>query len=364
MNKSKKPSYLRIKDNKMYARITWIDESGKRRDTERRVYSITEARQVYEDIRRTVREDGSKAVDGDRVTFAQLAESYEVAKLKPPKIHQGRKVAGLKSYKTSLGFLKLLKKYFGNRRIKQITFSELEAYKQERLDTPKKSGKPRAIASVHRELSTLRVMFNFARREGWLRISPFERGEGIITTGSEESRTRIMSKDEEIRLLSHCTGRREHLYLIILVAVDTGMRRGEIFTLKWSDIDFQVGAILIKSGNTKTEKARTVGITKRMKEGLLKLQKRTIGEDDELVFPYGNIKHSFGTACKLAEIEGLHFHDLRHTHTTLLIENGFEAKLAQKLTGHTQASTFDRYVNPAAAAARKAAELMDKRNAD
>lgn len=360
MNKSKRPSYLRIKNGKIYARVTWIDENGKRRDTERRVSSRTEAREVYEELRRQVAEHGSKHVDGDRVTLAQLAELYERRKVTPPKIHAGRKVAGLKSYRSALSYLKVIKSHFGNQRIKKISFSDLEDFKQRRLDAPKDNGKPRAIASVNRELGLLRRMFTFARCEGWMTVSPFERGEGLISVANEEKRARILSQDEEARLLSRCVGIREHLHLIVVVAIDTGMRRGELFKLRWSDVDFASGVVRLRVSNTKTEQARHVGITERMKKGLSDLQAQTLSEGEDLIFPYTDVKHSFKTACQLAGIDGLRFHDLRHTNATRLVEGGLETKLVMKLTGHTQQSTFDRYVNPEVATARRAAEIMGK----
>jgi integrase len=127
---------------------------------------------------------------------------------------------------------------------------------------------PRSITSVNRELEQLRAILNFAHREGWILRNPFQAGRAIISKADEEVRERVLTEDEETRLLAAGVGPRAHLKAIIICALDTGMRRGEIFKLKWADVHLQEGIITIRKMTTKTGQARVCGITPRLKEAL------------------------------------------------------------------------------------------------
>jgi integrase len=72
-----------------------------------------------------------------------------------------------------------------------------------------------------------------------------------------------------------------------------------------------------------------------------------------------NVKHGFTTARKLSQIEDLHFHDLRHTGTTRMIQAGLPPMEVMKITGHKQMTTFLRYLNADHQTARRAAEALD-----
>ena len=216
---------------------------------------------------------------------------------------------------------------------------------------------------VNRELSLLRSIFNYARRCGYVTRSPFEQGEGLISLADEVKRDRILTPEEEARLLDQCTGRRKHLRAIIIAAADTALRKGELLALRWSDVDFVEGVINIRMTTTKTRKARTIGITARLWTELDQLRQGREPEPEDYVF--GGIKEckrSFAGACKDAGITGLRFHDLRHTGTTRIVSTGLPSALAMEVTGHTQFATFKRYVNVDTDAARQAAALLDQLN--
>jgi integrase len=181
----------------------------------------------------------------------------------------------------------------------------------------------------------------------------------VIDVSAEMERTRLLTKDEENRLLNSCQGEREitykrkikgvekevtatisvdnpHLKAIITLAIDSGMRRGEIFKLRWQDIDFDNNLIRIVGTHTKTERERIAPLSQRAKDELEKLKKITSGENP---FPFIDIKRSFATAKRLAGIDDLHFHDLRRTAITRWIQQGTPLALAGKLGGHSQLQT-------------------------
>src|SRR5262249_15825948 len=111
--------------------------------------------------------------------------------------------------------------------------STIEDYKAKRLATKTVHGQQRGIASVNRGLEILRKVLNVAVREGWLRINPFHQGDSLISKADEKRRQRILSYEEEERLLAVCTGRCKHLRAIIIFEVDMGPRRGEALKLTW-----------------------------------------------------------------------------------------------------------------------------------
>lgn len=243
------------KENGLWvARSTFIDESGKRRNIKRRGRTKTEAKELLKQVLTQLEDRGEGAFDGDRMIFRDLAQIYEERKLQPAEYHGERKVRGLRSYQTPRGYLRNLANHFSSRRIKNITHSDIEEYKQKRLKTPTPKGKERAIASVNRELELLRAVLRFAVRQGWLSRSPFEMGTPVISKADEVRRERVLTHDEEMRLLAACTGRRAHLRPLLVAALDTAARRGELLKLIWNDIDFVNHLINLRATTTKTQR--------------------------------------------------------------------------------------------------------------
>ena len=149
-----------------------------------------------------------------------------------------------------------------------------------------------------------------------------------------------------------------HLKAVILLAIDSGMRRGEILKLKWKDIDFDNDLITVVGTNTKTERERIAPLTERVKGELRRIREISPGEK---VFPFDNFKRSWNTAKRIAGIDDLHFHDLRRTAITRWQQYGFPLALAGKLAGHTQlATTMKYYTNADAETVREFAEKMNQ----
>jgi integrase len=119
--------------------------------------------------------------------------------------------------------------------------------------------------------------------------------------------------------------------------------------------------ITITAMNSKTEKERAVGMTARLHEELSKLWEDSPKDPNGSVFGVAvTFKRAFAKACELAGVEGFRFHDCRHTATTRLVETkALHTQEAMKITGHTQQTTFARYVNPQDETTRRAAEALD-----
>jgi integrase len=349
-----------IKGN-LYARLQYQDERGKWKEKLKPISDKRTANRVVEEMRRELEVHGQETFNSDKLTFKELAEKYEEVKLIPATYQDGVKVSGKRSIAPVKSALNSLLPYFERKPIRNIKTSDIEGYKQSRLKTITLRGSMMKVATINRELSLLRTMLNFALQNEWIIKNPFILSKGIISISAEVERDRILSFDEEKRLLAVCYGRRVHLKAVLICALDTAMRRGEIFKMKWEDVNFELNKIHIPQTNTKTEDARIVGITPRLRNELESLWEVSSKDKSMLVFGITNtIKTSFTSACKEANILDFRFHDCRHTATTRMIASGSPHTEVMKITGHTQLKTFLRYLNiTSETAARVASNLSD-----
>jgi len=143
--------------------------------------------------------------------------------------------------------------------------------------------------------------------------------------------------------LSNCSG---YLRDIVLVALNTGMRKGEIFNLKWQDVDLDLRMIHVS--DSKNYEARDIPMNDILYKTLKALREKA-EEGQEYVFvnpktgrPY-DLKRSFKTALKRAGIEDFTFHDLRHTFASHLVMNGVDLMTVKELLGHKDIKMTMRY---------------------
>lgn len=359
--KISKDKYIKIINGVYWARVTYIDQTGKRRELKRRAENKSHAKDLARQLLLELEQHGPTSLGSAQMNFSQLADYYEQKYLIEPVYIDNRKIAGLRgAYELKL-LLKPIRGYFGNKKIRSITHGDIESFKLKRLQTPTKEGKQRALASVNRELALLRRTLNIAHKEGWLTKTPFFASDKLISIADEKKRERILTKAEENLLLENCVGQREHLKAIIICALDTGMRAGEIYSLKWKDIDFDQGLITIAALNTKTLQSRQIALTARLKDELLKLIK-TAKNHTDLIFGVITARKAFDTLRKKCNLLDIRFHDLRHTAATRMIQQGLSLQEVGRILGHTQANTTYRYINLTVDTARRAASALDSFN--
>jgi integrase len=361
MPRERKGSIGKRKDRPgLWSRVSYTDETGRHRVLQRKVANRTEGRETLKRLLREIEDDGARIIDGERMTFNELAETYKDHKLKPPVYKGETRVSGMRSWKNQLVTLKPLTDHFGKMRVRSITHADIEKYKIARMQTKTRHGDERSTAGVNRELGLLRAILNYANRQGWIKRNPFNQGESLISQADEHRRERILTREEESRLLAACEGPRAHIRPLLICALDTALRRNEMFKLKWSDVDLIGGIIRVRKTTTKTWEARSIGMTMRLQDELVRLWKNAPPDPDGLVFGIKNtIKRSFATACRLAGVEDFHLHDCRHTATTRMIQAGMAPMEVMKSTGHKQIATFLRYMNTDDQTARRTAEALD-----
>jgi integrase len=350
------------------ARVSYTDEATGKRQSVRRWYALkSDAVDALPDLIATLKTHGARPLKGEILTIADVIDAYEKEHVKAPEIHHGRKVAGLKSWISVKHHCEVLREHFGKKLLRELRPSHLQAYKQHRLKMPTVRGqRQRTIASVNRELETLRAALNHAKREGWLITSPFEKARAVIAKSSEARRFRVLSREEETKLLEACytrsKGKRQcwtHLRPIIIAALDTGARRGELFKLKWADVDFAKREIKLLVSNTKTEQERLVPITSRLLVELERLQDKSGNDPNARVFPYGDIKHAFASVCKEAGVNGFRLHDCRHTTVSRLVAQGVALGEVMRISGHSTMEAFNRYLNLLSDATKRSADALN-----
>jgi hypothetical protein len=214
-----------------WARATYIDpKTGKRHDLQRRGQSKAHARDLLQALLREIDATEGQGPLNERKTFAELCDYFGKHYVKAAEYVDGRKVAGVRSLGTAKGQLNVLRDYFGSCCLRSITHGDVSQFRAARLAQETRTKSQRTIASVNRELSMLRRMLNVAQREGWILRNPFAAGDSLISLADENKRERILTREEEVKLLAACeTSQRAHLKPILICALDTGMRQGEIF---------------------------------------------------------------------------------------------------------------------------------------
>ncbi len=221
-------------DGDLYARVRYVDDKGKQKEKLKKATNVTHAKKL---VRQMLNElDVPKPVDkNERKTFTDLADWYESNHMIPAQYASGIKVAGLRSLHTHKYVIKIFREHFGSTDLKKITYDELNQFRLARFKTTTIHKKPRSVTTINRELGVLRNMFQIALRKEWITKNPFFGEKPLIMKSLEPRRERILTVAEEQDLLSQCVGRRKHLRPVIITALDSGMRKGELITLVYSD---------------------------------------------------------------------------------------------------------------------------------
>ncbi len=355
------------KSGAWYARTTITDPTGKRRNVKRRAKDKQDAKRILKSILTELDAEGSKSVDSSRLTFDDLANFYAANFCISATFIDGKKTAGLRDVQRAAGFLKRFREYFGKRRLKDITYRDVCSYNTLRLQMHTHHKRPPTIATMNRELGVLRRIFNIGVREGWLSKNPFNGGESLISPASERRRERILTLDEEHKLLAAC----EHsgktvLKALIICLLDTGARKSELEKhLRWRAVCFATRTLTIEGMTTKTLKSRRVAMTKRMFQELSALYATSSREPDERVFETViDIRRNFALACKEAGIDygspdGITPHSLRHTAATRLVRGKMPLQMVGHILGHQQPQTTYRYLSTDAEITAQAATILE-----
>jgi len=239
-----------------------------------------------------------------------------------------------------------LKMYFGNIKITRINYDSVESFLSHSYDENV------SIPTLRKILVNFGAIMTYACRKRYMDNNPvrdIEKPKGQ-SEHKEDEELEIL-KPKQIRRLFEKTPEMKYRTLF-MTAVMTGMREGELFGLKWSDIDWFNNQIRVKrtfnhgrfyEPKTKTSKRKidlAPQVLMQLKRWKLACPKSSV----DLVFPNeaGNplspinmVRRKFEPALKKAEIDRIRFHDLRHTYASIQIELGENPKYIQHQMGHS-----------------------------
>ena len=254
-----------------------------------------------------------------RITFGEFGAKYmEYAK--------GNKRSWLRDEQ----MLKPLTAFFGSeRQFREILPADIEGFKLFRR-------KQVSGSTANRELALLKRMFNLAIDwELYLGTNPVRKVKFFqeINLGF-----RILSEEEETKLLVNAT---PYIQDLIVFDLNTGLRIGEILSLRWESVDLEKGLLSVFAH--KTHKTRTVPINS---EARRVLEVWALGRKNEFVFynhetgkPFVDLDEGLALACRKAGIEGITWHKLRHTFASRLVNRGVDIVTVQQLLGHSTVVT-------------------------
>ncbi|MGA2466209.1 MAG: site-specific integrase [Thermodesulfobacteriota bacterium] len=257
-----------------------------------------------------------------------------------------------RSFRSKRGFIKQLAEAFGNVPLRRFNSMLVEQYQTERLQ---KGNKP---ATVNRLVATLKHMFTKAVEWDMVEDETLKRVRKAKLLEENNRRLRYLS-EEECQILVACCN--EHLRPIVMTALCTGMRKGEILGLKWESVDLRHGLILLEQ--TKNGERREIPFRDNMRSTFQNVIRRLdvpyVFHDPATGKPYQDVKKSFNTALGKAEVRNFHFHDLRHTFASRLAMAGIDLATIKELLGHKTITMTLRYAHLAPAHKAKAVEMMD-----
>ena len=279
---------------------------------------------------------------GEEMNFEQLMAKYmnEHSPKKSPKQHIRDKSS-----------LRHLNPYFGALGLPEITSRVVNEYKAKRYNEGASPG------TINRELVLLKHAFSMAYRE-W-ELLPDNPVKNVRLEREPQGRVRYLTDEEFERLLEACA---KWLKPIVLVARHTGMRRENVLSLTWTQVDLFRRVILLDY--TKNRERHGIPLNDTLMElfkGLYKVRHinslyvfcRANGKR------YVELKGAFRRAVKAAGIENFRFHDLRHCFASALVQRGIDLFAVQRLLGHKDGRMTQRYAHLAPENLRDAVRTLD-----
>lgn len=290
-----------------------------------------------------------------RLIFNQWADRYV------------RLASGKKSFARDLQLLKVLREEFGAMALEDISYATVKTFALRLRQQPvhQHPERPQAPATCNRKLALLRHILRLAWKEGLIEKLP-----AVELFPEDNERDRVLT-DEEFTHLYDTAGLT--LNPILLTAWETGMRRGEIVLLTWPQVNLKENFISLGSQDTKTGRRRIIPISQRLRATLLDLRQArgNVTDITQRVFlsergkPFASpkaIRDAFEHAVQRAELENVHFHDLRRSFATRKVTEGWDRDFVKAITGHTTDKVFARYNKPSLETLRAVVESAPNTN--
>ena len=302
----------------------------------------TDARRWGQQIEAAIREGRYfKSVHSRRRTVAELVDRYleEVNPLRPRSMRDRER--HLRWWKSQIGPLVLAD-------VSPVLLSEhrdrllKSAIRDGKVRSP--GSKLRSAGTVNRYLGAISHAFTIAVKDwGWIDDNPCRR---VRRAAEPRGRMRFLDRAERDALLSACrASTHQHLYPLVVLAVSTGARRGELLGLRWPNVD--LARKVIRLDQTKNGDRRSLPLSGLALEAIRELH-RLRRLDTDLVFPprrgkRSAIRRSWDLAVAQAGIEEFRFHDLRHTAASYMAMSGATLAEIAEVLGHRTLAMVKRY---------------------
>lgn len=283
-----------------------------------------------------------------------------------------------KAWQATIDALEACFGHLYERDLRSLSHTEFDQFKIDRVaDKIKKS-------TVNRDLSRIRKVFTYAVEREFLTAHPMVKVKQFKGGEADNKRVRYLGQHdegEEARLHKALAAREaerrasrerhnawhaqrgsvghpqwpddgytDHVMPIVLVALHTGMRRGELFSLEWSHINWRLKQVSVTWGNTKSSKTRHVPLNANAVDVLARWKKQ--GNGAGLVFPspktggkLDNVDSSWAEIVDTAKLVDFHFHDLRHDFASKLVMAGVNLYVVKELLGHAKIEMTMRYAH-------------------
>lgn len=315
---------------------------------------LTDARKWAQQTESAIQEGRHfKTSEAKKHTLASAIDRYirDVLPTKPKSIHA--QTIHLNWWKNEIGAYVLA----------DITPAVISAFR-DKLGSQETSRKTlRSPATVNRYLAALSHLFTTAYKEwGWINDNPFRK---ISKKKESRGRVRFLSDEEREILLKECKKSKSNcLYLIVVLALSTGSRKGEILNLKWNDVDLNRRVITLHE--TKNGEIRVLPLVSHAFE-LMKQHAQIRHLNCNFVFPSKDftkpvdIRTPFENAVERAGISDFRFHDLRHCCASYLAMNGASLAEIAEVLGHKTLQMVKRYSHLSEAHTAKVVESMNNK---
>jgi len=300
----------------------------------------------------------------------------------------------LSIYKAATKTLGMMQSQFGNtfysRPINELKVADFYAWCSIRLEQGRKA------TTVNKNIVALKAALRWGVKHGYIDSNPLEKLE-LLKEYDSATKVRYLSSEERKSLFAALSAREEtiragrdshnewlkergerilpnlkesafidHLKPMVIVSLNTGIRRGSLFQLLWSDINFQESNLTIRSTSEKTGKLVHIPMSPTLKKTLQAWKDQTNGNGDNLVFPspvtgnvMNNCKKAWASVLKAADIRDFRWHDMRHDFASQLVMRGVDLNIVRELLGHSDLKMTLRYAHLAPENKMRAVELLD-----
>ena len=254
----------------------------------------------------------------------------------------------------------------GDLRLDEITFSVIEDLKialaETRNGRVKRAMRLLNPKTINNVLTTLRHMLQVARKRGLIDRLP-----EILRMKAAPSKFDFLTFEESERLVAHAEGQWKTM---IIVALRTGLRRGELLGLRWEDVDLVRGRLFVQQsyvrgvfGTPKSGKPREVPLSNQARHALEAHRhtrsERVFCDAQGRPFKMGIMLSKLWRMCRLAGLRQIGWHVQRHTFASHLVMRGVAIRAVQEMMGHASIVITQRYAHLAPEVSRDAVQLLD-----